>query len=299
MRLTFIHGRSQGGKDPVELQREWERCMNEGFDAVGVERPDELRVLFPFYGDKLDALVEQADAGSAGDAKARSAADTPAKHDELRGQLVMELLERSKLNTDDIEFAGDAKERSALNWGWVQAILKVLDDTSVGEAILDKFTHDVAVYLSYPAVARQIDEIVAKEIGPDPGVVVAHSLGTVVTYNVLRGAAQGVEVPLLITLGCPLGLSTIRSKLARPREKPGKVDVWVNAYDDGDVVALRALDDDTWPRAQPITNIDNLRNGTDNKHGISGYLNQVQVANVLYSALTSRSSPARSAGRGL
>ena len=285
MRLTFVHGRSQGGKDRVALQAKWERAMKEGFDAAGAQRPDELRVLFPFYGDKLDDLVKQADEGAGSDAKARSAAGTPAKHEELRGQLVQELLERSKLKEDDVDFMGDVKERGPLNWGWVQAILRVLDETSAGEAILDKFTRDVAVYLSYPAVARQIDAIVAGEIGPEPGVVVAHSLGTVVTYNVLRGAAKDVQVPLFMTLGSPLGLSSIRSKLGTPREKPGRVDTWVNAYDDDDVVALRPLNADTWPRAQPITNIDDLQNGTDNQHGISGYLNKVRVANVLHGAL--------------
>jgi len=51
---------------------------------------------------------------------------------------------------------------------------------------------------------------------PGPHVVVSHSLGTVIAYDVLTGLDEVPGVDALITLGSPLGLSEVQAKLAPP-----------------------------------------------------------------------------------
>ena len=51
---------------------------------------------------------------------------------------------------------------------------------------------------------------------PGPHVVVTHSLGTVIAYDVLTGLDEAPAVDALITLGSPLGLSDVQAKLAPP-----------------------------------------------------------------------------------
>jgi hypothetical protein len=49
-----------------------------------------------------------------------------------------------------------------------------------------------------------------------PHVLVTHSLGTVIGYDVLTGALEVPGVDALLTLGSPLGLSDVQAKLAPP-----------------------------------------------------------------------------------
>lgn len=51
---------------------------------------------------------------------------------------------------------------------------------------------------------------------PAPHVLVTHSLGTVIGYDVLTGAEEVPGVDAMITFGSPLGLSDVQAKLAPP-----------------------------------------------------------------------------------
>ena len=116
-------------------------------------------------------------------------------------------------------FAKDVRERGALNWEWVQAILKAIDQHVPGAsgASIALATRDVYQYLKNPGIRDTIETGVRQAMQPGvPTVVVSHSLGTVVAYNLLRreGVAAGWKVPLFITLGSPLAVKVIRSALS-------------------------------------------------------------------------------------
>jgi pimeloyl-ACP methyl ester carboxylesterase len=90
----------------------------------------------------------------------------------------------------------------------VQAIIRVLDHIpGLNSRLIDAFTWDVYVYLTYPGVRAQIDKVVADALGDEPCVVVAHSLGTVVAYNVLCGRAAAPQYPKLADCGFAAGHS--------------------------------------------------------------------------------------------
>ena len=60
---------------------------------------------------------------------------------------------------------------------------------------------------------------------------------------------------------------------------------WFNAMDKRDVVALYPLDSVHFP-INPVTeNKTDVQNETENRHGISGYLNDKEVAKRIYEAL--------------
>lgn len=72
-------------------------------------------------------------------------------------------------------------------------------------------------------------------------VVVGHALGSVVAYDVLRRDPRRLALPLLVTVGSPLGIRAIRDEL-RPLRFPRGVKAWRNAFDERDPVALWPLD---------------------------------------------------------
>lgn len=129
-------------------------------------------------------------------------------------------------------------------------------------------------YLSSPGAAKAVDDIVRPLLQRSPQVLITHSLGTVIAFKLLRemeAMSTEVQIPLLITMGSPLGLDAFKAKLGAPRKKPACVERWMNFYDPSDFVALgKPLDENNF--ASNIDNDGSVDNRTLNSHGIVGYL---------------------------
>lgn len=118
-----------------------------------------------------------------------------------------------------------------------------------------------------------------------PVVVVSHSLGTVVAYDVLSeaGFAQK-DVPLFITLGSPLGYTEIQDVITRPLRIPAPVRLWTNFADPLDLVTLdTTLADDFRGAAKVIADI-RVDNPSPNNHASCGYLRSRHVRDAVTAA---------------
>jgi pimeloyl-ACP methyl ester carboxylesterase len=118
----------------------------------------------------------------------------------------------------------------------------------------------------------------------EPTIVIGHSLGSVVTYNILRTDPRALAIPLYLTVGSPLGIRAIREEL-RPLRFPPHVRTWYNARDTRDTVALYPLDANNFPVSPAVENYSAVRNDTDNRHGIAGYLDDSTVAARILAAI--------------
>jgi hypothetical protein len=79
-----------------------------------------------------------------------------------------------------------------------------------------------------------------------------------------------------------------RGMSARNRSQigfPASVKSWYNASDPKDVVALYPLDAANFPVSPAVENYAKVQNGTDNRHGIIGYLDDAEVAKHVLDAL--------------
>jgi phosphatidylserine/phosphatidylglycerophosphate/cardiolipin synthase-like enzyme len=109
-----------------------------------------------------------------------------------------------------------------------------------------------------------------------PLIVIAHSLGTIVTFDALQElGSDAPEVSLLLTVGSPLGISNVLSRLVKgtppPPPIPSTVKRWVNVADRFDPVVLVP---DLSPRFAPTGSISD--HTVDNRallnHDLTGYL---------------------------
>jgi len=94
---------------------------------------------------------------------------------------------------------------------------------------------------------------VARELALGATVLVAHSLGTVVSWETLHEHPSPVR--LLVTLGSPLGMRTVvwPRLVPRPPRTPEQVGAWLNFFDPDDPVAVRPrLEDDFGPNSARI-----------------------------------------------
>ena len=119
-------------------------------------------------------------------------------------------------------------------------------------------------------------------LSPEPTVIVAHSLGTVVWYSILKRARE-FKVPLFVTVGSPLGVQVVRDYFKPLRRL--SVGQRYNAYDPRDTVALFPLDTSRWPIKPGIDNFGKVDNQTDNRHGIIGYLDDATIGGVIGNSL--------------
>jgi hypothetical protein len=288
MKLILIHGRSQQGKDPVQLQQEWLDALNIGLTRSNLQLPQSIKIEFPFYGDKLDALLKELQTPTVEDVVFRGV-EPDDNEAAFRRELLDEMAKGEGISDAEIQahYALVPHDKGVLNWEWVQAILKALDKTPLGEKAIDGFTRDVYIYLTIKAVRKAIHAIVEACFSDEPCVVVGHSLGTVVGYNVLSKLPATIRVKKYITVGSPLGLNAIQKKLDSPLSMPPGVAGWFNALDERDVVALHALNKRHFNITPPIENKTDVDNHTDNRHGIVGYLDDATVAAKIHEALTS------------
>lgn len=287
MRILFIHGRGQGGKNPAELKSTWIDTLKQGFQANGQSLPDNVAIDFPFYGDKLDELTEKADKGEPEKAIAKGGSEDK-QYQEFMSSAINEIKQRKSIPDADVAAETDnldLKEKGIQNWEWVQSIASFIDnhfiDTS--EFTIEQFLTDVYLYISSPSVTKSINKIVVDMLTDEPTIVVSHSLGTVVAYKVIMDNIDSINLHKFITVGSPLGISAISSKLGIP-DNPAGNNGWYNAYDERDIVALNPLDDEYFPAEPEIENYNGVINHTDNRHGIIGYLNDKSVAGQVASA---------------
>jgi hypothetical protein len=146
--------------------------------------------------------------------------------------------------------------------------------------VMTALLREVYVYLTRPGVRDRCQQRVADAISASGArIVVAHSLGTVVTYEALC-ARPDLQVDLLVTLGSPLGLpgSVFEALRPEPRDgraaRPGGVGRWVNIADRGDLVAVPARLGDKFP----VDLHDELYLGAVDFHTFGGYLRTGLVA---------------------
>ena len=287
LKLVFVHGRSQQDKDPTELKATWMDALKRGADKIGMRLPSNLEVAFPYYGDTLDEFTRQFNLPLTSDIQSKGSA---VNEEFLNFQAdIAEALRQQRGITDEqinAEYGDNPKPKGPLNWEWVQAILRALDKHGGGfnQFTLETFTRDVFLYTKRSVVHEKINQIVASSITEDPTIIVGHSLGSVVAYSVLRSDTRALKVSLFVTIGSPLGVRAIRDQF-KPLRYPS-VGSWYNAFDDRDVVSLYPLNTDNFPVTPAVENYDEVKNHTDNRHGIAGYLDDPSVANRILAALS-------------
>jgi hypothetical protein len=167
--------------------------------------------------------------------------------------------------------------------------------TGIGDALFEffakSFVHDTAAYFFDTAQRREMQQRLIDVLNrhPDePIILVAHSQGTLIAYDVLRKLAgktasgKALRVALFVTLGSPLGIDEVQSRIAHPLVVPEGVQSWSNFADLMDPVALdKGLKDefkgkisisDTW-----------VHNSVGfNPHAALGYLATSQVQSKIY-----------------
>lgn len=140
---------------------------------------------------------------------------------------------------------------------------------------------------------RLLRDLAAAAAQAEKVVVVAHSMGTMIAYDVLRNCPECVEVDTLITCGSPLGVTEVQDELkaidASDIDFPAaKLKRWVNIYDPLDPVCGvdPRLGDDFAPAEGKSVLDQQESNWGSWRHTITHYLSGKLLRQNLLSAVT-------------
>lgn len=287
MRLILVHGINQEGKSEAKIKQEWLADLGAGLGDPAATAS--LDVAAPFYGDVLDQATRLGPAGvtaqggggdvdqtnfelAALEEQATAAGATPAdiaqeQERQAQGNLVLEqnLIMNSRLN----------------------AVLRVLQRFSPAHGgIVMRLLGQAYAYLKRPGVADLVDAKVRPVLEAGPAVVIAHSLGTLVAFKLLRQRSyerRPLDVPLLVTLGSPLTLTAVQAALGPAFLKPQGVARWVNGVNSNDLISLGVgLDASNF--AAGIENLTGVSTVEDDPHAIKGYLGNADIATLVADA---------------
>jgi hypothetical protein len=303
MKLVFVHGRAQESRSSEEISFEWMSALNRGiFEA---KLPSlKVQPITPYYGDKLITLMNEARKALSPDSAKRDSLDPGYRN--FLADFANEASQRVAINDDRLARHGfqvgapkqvrsgrdadriaraatsaDNLQRGPQNWSWVIATIRALDDMfpRLSSGGIELILKDVYVYCTNDNVRDAIDDVVFRSLPSSEFVVVGHSLGSVVAYNVLQ--ATKTKVVQFITIGSPLAINAIKQRLKIPPSFPKCVGDWYNARDRADVVALNPLTSSNFPTEPQIYNDDSVVNLSENRHHISGYLDHLPIVRLI------------------
>jgi hypothetical protein len=156
------------------------------------------------------------------------------------------------------------------------------------------------VFLVRDLIRAQLADVLKKHHKKEI-LLIAHSMGSIITYDVLTQTLPDLPIHTLVTIGSPLGVPVVIHKIAADQKK-GKKDIktpenikknWYNLSDLEDRVAFNYnLADDYKPNKNHIRPIDKIVhndykiNNHRNPHKSYGYLRTPEMAEIIHTFLT-------------
>ena len=134
------------------------------------------------------------------------------------------------------------------------------------------------------------------EVGGGPFIVVAHSQGSMIAYNVLRKQQKkDCDIRLFVTIGSPLGIQEVQDELKNLQPKtplavPDCVDHWLNVAERLDPVAIDADISNDYVANHAGVKVENILglmlnpDWSSNPHSGTGYLRTDEVRKAVLGA---------------
>lgn len=190
--------------------------------------------------------------------------------------------------------------------------------SSISDFIIHHFFHDLEIYYSSnlagenrssymarKAIREKLAETLRKYKN-DEILLIAHSMGSIIAYDVMTQIVPDINIDTFVTCGSPLGIPVIMNKIrAEQQSKDQPLSVpenitrrWYNLSDLGDRVAINYnLADDYDKNSRGISIIDKQVHNTyqyrqeKNPHKSYGYLRTPEMSEIIYTFFCRGRSP--------
>jgi hypothetical protein len=297
--IVLVHGIDQQQKPADKLESEWLPALaggvrTAGFDGIAdriwrdAAKTGGIETRMAFYGYLFLAPGQQGD----------DPGDFTTEEAKLAEALALEWLKRTaaRATKEKIRETGERESvyvthqmgveqgvgnvvRSAIG-----GLAKIPWFAPYGMGFAERFVRrslaQVTRYFTDETIRSAALDSVLKLVDANTKILIGHSLGSVVAYEAAHLIKQ--PLPLLITLGSPLGLQTIVYQRLRPQPAsfPPNVQRWVNVADRDDFIAAEPHLEGFFSRGMPVGAVFEggytVDNGAD-PHNANFYLGKAQV----------------------
>lgn len=295
MRLILIHGINNANKTTGEIEASWMDELKFSWKSAGLKIPSDLTVKTANYGTELaDFSRATTDAVKAGFQSRTISTQEFALYQEYADYLGISA-EQIETAANAHGFDTQAIEQGAPHEAWIIGIASVLESLlpDKGAYIAEKFLRQAAVYVERKGVQTAIKSLVRRQVfqsGQDgPTVIVAHSLGTVVSYELLtQEPVAANDVRLFCTLGSPLAARIICNYVGKRTDFPRPpIASWFNAHQREDFVTMgRGLSKESLG-FDGVEDYGEVVNYEEDKHDLLSYLRDQSVVQHIHAALVS------------
>lgn len=225
--VICIHGINTRTADPTALESAWEDAI---IESSGVKVPRE-KIHFVYWGDLAEAHEK--------------------RHCILGdSQIKAEMLKfRDDVIVDAVQSGRNGATRVQKK-NWTACVSSRQDALGLFEALdlplkkaLHQLAHDAYLYFYIQPFALAVRDLLRSVIAANQGakiLLMGHSLGSVICYDVLRANEVCLKINDLITFGSPLGLGFVQPKLHEPKRRRFPTNIlgsWTNISDPIDLVA--------------------------------------------------------------
>jgi hypothetical protein len=279
--IVGVHGIAQQQLGAKQLLRDWAPALTDGVAAAHGSPVPDVPLNLAFYGNLFLT------AGTPG-SKGPRAGDNL---DDLEEEEIADVVEaaREVLTEEDLVAASQLPPTKAYTRTPVllQGVLRALDARFGGTAgvLYVGALRQVRRYLLDPDLKGHVDAIVADTVTSGTRILIGHSLGSVLALEYVRQHPEH-DLDLLVTLGSPLGLRMVQSRLPVPffgagsdAGRPASVAAWVNVRDVRDPVAC-AGDLKVWWSGVDDRCVDN----EGDAHNVARYLGKQQTGAAILAA---------------
>ncbi|MEB3767729.1 hypothetical protein [Acinetobacter sp. MD2] len=285
MKIIFIHGINQQNLDANSFEQHWREVFNLGLEknnlAVDV---DALKLSFPFYGD----ILTQHNHKNALDINTMlpnwAFFNKLPKFREHHRQSLQKAFEIPLLPhyAQDQPYSLKNKffllSQLAKDRVLKEMVILLNHFPNLHESLVEKFISEAYLYWYDPLFKQQVHERIHACFEPNQKhIVIAHSLGTVISYNVLQELQQHYQIERFITLASPLPFNVVQRHLDHAVQRPKALTGdWYNFFAQDDYLT-------TFPMQAPLFNFEPavqnhlINTFIDKPHEIIGYLQHPQV----------------------
>lgn len=295
MRLILIHGINNEGKTTDEIESSWIDELRFAWKSFGRKIPSSLTVKTANYGTELEHFSQSpTDAVKAGIQSRTVSTQEFALYQEYADYLGI-TAEQIEAAANAHGFETQAIEQGAPHEAWIVGIASVLESLlpDKGAFIAKKFLRQAAVYTERKGVQTAIKSLVRKQVfqsdHDEPTVVLAHSLGTVVSYELLtQDPAAANNICFFCTLGSPLAVRIICNYVGkRPDFPKPPITSWFNAHHREDFVTMGRGLSNASLGFDGVEDFGEVVNYEEDKHSVLAYLRDQTVAQRIHAALVS------------
>ena len=254
--IVFIHGIDQQQKSADILEKDWLPALAGGLRTAGFPsiadriwrnqtEPDAIDARMAFYGHLFLVPGQQGNDPGALTEEQQVFADNLAlewlEHVATRASISKEQSTAQRELGAIHGVHGTQQGTGEILRNIIKSLTKIRWFAPMGMAFAEQFIKrslaQVTLYLTDETIRKRTLAIVHDLIDSNTKVVISHSLGSIVAYEAMHQLER--PLPLLITLGSPLGLNTIVYQRLRPQPPtfPPQVKRWVNVADRDDFIA--------------------------------------------------------------